>query len=92
MLKTHQISRSSQEDQFFSSISGSSPHSNMLHSLILLQFSFQPWSVYGWTSAFLDPQCPQAMRCHRGEIEPFSVTLAQFRLEEQDQPGKNPSF
>jgi len=38
----------------------------------------------------LAPACPIEKVTHRGEIEPFSATLAQDGLAECDQPGKNP--
>ena len=34
----------------------------------------------------LPPRCPQVVWCHGGEIEPFSVTLAQDGLTKCDQP------
>ena len=44
-----------------------------------------PWVDFG-----LPPHCPQVVWCHWGEIEPLYATLAQNRLAECDQPGKNP--
>jgi len=44
---------------------------------------FWPWLDYG-----LPPRCPPVVRCHWGEIEPFSAMLAQYGLAECDQPGK----
>ena len=44
-----------------------------------------PWLDFG-----LPPQCSQVVWCHLGGIGPFSAALAQDRLAECDQPGKNP--
>ena len=42
-----------------------------------------------WLDFSLPPRCPQAVWCLWGG-EPFSALLAQDRLAECDQPGKNP--
>jgi len=44
-----------------------------------------PWLDFG-----LSPRFPQVLRCHWGEIGPFSATLAQDGLMKCDQPGKIP--
>ena len=46
--------------------------------------------VYPLLNFGLPFHCPQAVRCNGGEIEPFFATLAQDRLAECDQVGKNP--
>jgi len=52
---------------------------------------FQPLSVLGWIEVIgLYFQCPQAVCCHWGEIEPFPAKQAKDGLAECDQPGKHP--
>jgi len=42
-----------------------------------------------WLNFGLPPRVPKVVWGHWGEIGPFSATLAQDRLAEHDQPGKN---
>jgi len=58
--------------------------------LSLSYHSFISAIICPWLNFILPPRCPQAVRRHWGEIEPFSATLAQDGLAECDQSGKNP--
>jgi len=46
--------------------------------------------VCSWLDFCLLPRCPQVLWCYWGKIEPFAATLAQDKLAEYDQPGRNP--
>jgi len=67
-------------------------------SVRVMELSFQTQSrffcssaiVCLWLDVSIPPHLPQVVWCHRGEIGPFSATLAQDGLAECAQSGKNP--